>query len=754
MGPPAESFPTETLSTRIVGRLAAALWIGCGLLVALTVPIVKFPSDAHPGGVIVVGGAALATGVAIFFAPWDHWPRSATLLVVPFAFTAIALYSIFSRDDGVQASLFYIASFVWLGLGHRRGTSIALAPVLAVAFLLPILVEGNRWSLLQFPSVIYVVPCCVLLGETVAWVSNRLRRSEAALAMAEARFRSAFEQAPIGMGMATLDGRLIQVNQAFADVIGREPADLAGVSIRDITHPDDWETNAYEIQRIVDGEADRYNLEKRYRHADGRYVWVSICSSAVRDQSGKALYMIGQLEDITERRAMQEHLAHAATHDLLTGLPNRVVFMDRLEQALRRSERKGGHVALMFMDVDKFKMVNDSLGHDVGDRALQELVKSVGSVLRSSDTLARFGGDEFTVLCEVGDEGEAVDIAQRILAALAYPLTMEGHDLFQSLSIGIALSAGHHQSGADLLRNADLAMYRAKSSGPGHFALFEVDDEVAAIGRLQTSTELHRALERNEFELYYQPVVELHRTTLVGMEALIRWNHPDRGLLLPGDFISIAEEGGLIERLGEFVLTEACRQGALWSQRRSESGLDKARINISVNVSGRQLQHRTFRNQVREALDRSAFDPDQLWLEITESTLMGNADDVILLLHELRDLGVHLEIDDFGTGYSSLSYLKRFPVETLKIDRCFIAEVDRDPEDVAIVEAILALADSMHLSVVAEGVERAEQAQELEALGCFLAQGFYYGRPIPARSMEPFPADDLSTWLRTVALTA
>jgi diguanylate cyclase (GGDEF)-like protein/PAS domain S-box-containing protein len=743
--------PGETLAPRLVGRLAGALWVCCGLLVVVTLPIVHYPASADRPAVAAVGAVAIGVGMLVWVLPWGRWPRSATLVVVVPAFVAIALYSLFSHDEGAQASLFYLVSFVWLGLGHRQFTSLAIAPLAAVAFLVPVMVDGTGARVAGLPSIAYVLPCCVLLGETVSWVSTRLRRSESALTVAEARFRSAFEQAPVGMGMASLDGRLLQANRAFADILGRTPKELAGTLFREFTHPDDYDVDVDELRRVLAGETDRYQLEKRFRHADGHYVWVSISASPVRDDSGVPHYLIGQVEDITERRALQESLAHAAVHDLLTGLPNRMFFMDRLEQALKRIPRHHGRVALMFLDLDRFKMVNDSLGHDAGDQTLQQVAERISTVLRLSDTLARFGGDEFTVLCEVVHQDEALDIAERIVEATSQPLSTGGNELYQSVSIGIALSDSDADSGAELLRNADVAMYRAKAQGPGRVVVYRPDEETTNVSRLQTSSELHRALERSELELHYQPLVELHATTLVGMEALVRWNHPTRGQLLPGEFVPLAEESGVIVALGRWVLDEACRQTAGWIDKRRQAGLEDFRCNITVNVSSQQLADLGFARHVEGALTESGLSPDQLWLEITESTLMGDVEQSIVMLNRLRDLGIHLAIDDFGTGYSSLSYLKQFPVETLKIDRSFVADIDRDLDDVAIARAIIALGDSLHMSVIAEGIERSTQAQQLMRLGCFLAQGYYYGCPAPAAQLEPFPADDLTSWVPLMA---
>jgi diguanylate cyclase (GGDEF)-like protein len=408
----------------------------------------------------------------------------------------------------------------------------------------------------------------------------------------------------------------------------------------------------------------------------------------------------------------------------------------------------------MFLDLDRFKLINDSLGHEVGDRLLQRAAQRLGGALRSSDTLARFGGDEFTILCDVSDKAEALDIAERLIAAMRQPLSLSGNEMFMSVSIGIALSSDGNQSGAEMLRNADVAMYRAKAIGASRIAVYREDDETSTIRRLRTSNELHRALQRGELELYYQPLVDLHTQNMVGIEALARWRHPNRGLLLPAEFIPLAEDSGLIVQLGAWVLDVACRQASEWTKVRARAGQDETRLNLSINVSAQQLAEPNFPLRVAGALEESGFNPDRLWLEITESTLMGNTDATMHTLRALRDLGLHLVIDDFGTGYSSLSYLKQFPVETLKVDRSFVDELDHDTGDVAIVRAIIALGESLGLSVIAEGVERETQAQQLQRLGCHLAQGYLFGVPQPARALEPYPTDDLGAWQMGVRSTA
>jgi diguanylate cyclase (GGDEF)-like protein/PAS domain S-box-containing protein len=571
---------------------------------------------------------------------------------------------------------------------------------------------------------------------------------------AHERFRSAFENAPIGMAMADLEGRIIRANPALGVIVGRSPAELVDVNVQDLTHPDDRESSSAEMRHLVSTGAIGYQIEKRYLHRQGHVVWVSVSVSCVRDEQGRPLYLIGQVEDINERRALREHLAYAAIHDPLTGLPNRELFTDRLEVALRRAARRRHQVAVIFLDLDRFKLINDSLGHDVGDQVLRAVADRLNGAMRASDTLARFGGDEFTVLCDdINDEGDALDVAQRLVAAMAQPLTLESGEVFVSLSVGIAMSNAVG-SGPTMMRNADIAMYRAKERGPSRIEIYREDDEQNVVSRLRTSNELHRALERHELELHYQPFVDLHTETLVGMEALVRWRHPTRGLLLPQEFIALAEDSGLILALGSWVLNEACRQTAAWHALRTGTEHDNARLNISVNVSAVQLADPGFPRQVAAAIEVSGIDPDRLWLEITESTLMRDADEAVVILRAIRDLGLHIEIDDFGTGYSSLSYLQRFPVESLKIDRSFIGDLDQRSDDAAIVRAIIGLGDSLGLPVIAEGVERRAQVVRLQSLGCHLAQGYLFGRPLPAGALGAFPTDDLRSWSQLRASAA
>jgi diguanylate cyclase (GGDEF)-like protein len=409
----------------------------------------------------------------------------------------------------------------------------------------------------------------------------------------------------------------------------------------------------------------------------------------------------------------------------------------------------------MFLDLDRFKMVNDSLGHEVGDRLLRAVADRMSSALRESDTLARFGGDEFTVLCDdVTDEAHALDIAERMRSAMRQPLSVTGGESFVSFSIGVALSTDGEESGSTLLRQADIAMYRAKERGSAHVEVYREDESHTTATRLSSSTDLRGALARNELELYYQPFVDLETQTLVGLEAMVRWHHPIRGLLMPDEFISTAEDNHLTVALGNWTLRQACRQATTWNVSRRESGGEVAPVHISVNVAAAQLADPEFADVVADTLATTGMNPHHLWLEFTESGVMHDAESAIDVLHRLRRMGLHFVIDEFGTGYSSLAYLKQFPVETLKIDRRVVREVDRRAEDTAVVRAIIGVGDSLGWSVIADGVERWDQAGRLQSLGCHLAQGYLFGQPRRAPEMGAFPVDEMSRWPGTIEVTA
>ena len=438
-------------------------------------------------------------------------------------------------------------------------------------------------------------------------------------------------------------------------------------------------------------------------------------------------------------QAAERALIHQAFHDTLTGLPNRALLDDRLGQALARRERRPLEIAVLFLDIDRLKWVNDSLGHAAGDQLLVTAAHRLTAVLRPGDTVARFGGDEFVVLCDdVGGECEALVVAERLREALAAPFHLRDREIGLTASIGIALaSSSTHDSPDALLRDADAAMYRAKERGRDRVELFDDQMRSRAVARLETESMLRRAMDRDELRVHYQPVIDLSTDRIIGVEALVRWEHPDRGTVGPSEFITVAEDTGIIVNLGAFVLREACMQVARWNSRAP----DRPPLTVSVNLSAHQLRSRGLREMVAGALDRSGLAPRLLCLEITETALVEDADASRTALDALKDLGVTLAVDDFGTGYSSLLYLRRFPVGVLKIDRSFVIGLGTSAEDTAIVSGVIGLARALGLLAVAEGVETSEQVARLRELGCPLAQGYHWSTPLTARQM--------GRWLKT-----
>jgi diguanylate cyclase (GGDEF)-like protein/PAS domain S-box-containing protein len=518
------------------------------------------------------------------------------------------------------------------------------------------------------------------------------------------------------------------VSPSVRPILGYEPEALLNTTVLALVHPDDTSLVEHVITALVQQPGATEQVQLRARHRDGAWLHVeTIGHNLLHDPAIRGIVL--NTRDVTERKVFEQQLTHQAFHDALTGLPNRALFVDRLHQALARAARHQTTNAVLFLDLDRFKTVNDSLGHEVGDLLLVAATERILGCIRPEDTVARFGGDEFTILLEdVGDSTQAVRVAERILEALQRPLVIAQHEIVVSASIGVVLSTSADSQPSDVLRYADVAMYQAKHAGRARFALYDRSMNNAALENLTLEHDLRRAIERDELRLHYQPIVELATGRIAGMEALVRWQHPQRGMLSPAVFIPLAEETGLILSIGTWVIEEACRTMHQWHQRFTDGPAPA----ISVNLSARQFRQPNLAHHVAQALQRSGLAPQYLTLEITESVVMEDAATTIVTLHDLKALGIKLAIDDFGTGYSSLSYLKRFPVDTLKIDRSFLAGLGQNPEDTAIVEAVTNLAHALNLSVTAEGVETAEVRQFLCTLGSEQAQGYFFGRPLPA----------------------
>jgi diguanylate cyclase (GGDEF)-like protein/PAS domain S-box-containing protein len=567
------------------------------------------------------------------------------------------------------------------------------------------------------------------------------RESEAALTEAQERFSAAFEHAPIGMALAHLDGTLVEVNGAFARMLGYTNEELLGRNVQDLTHPDDWGLNEMAAAQLRRDPTSVYHLEKRYIRADGRTVRASLSFSYVTQADGSHL-VIGQVEDVTQRKAIAERLEYSARYDELTGLCNRAQFMDRLSRALGRLGTDGDRVALMLLDLDRFKVVNDSLGHAAGDELLQVIARRLQRAIRPSDTVSRFGGDEFMVMMvDPPNDAEVLAQADQVRHAVADAVPLTDGDTYVSVSIGLVVADRPDISAESLVQDADAAMYRAKERGRNRVERFETAARASVIRRLRTGNDLHRALQRREFRVEYQPVVALDTGHIVGFEALARWEHPDRGLITPAEFIDLAEETGLIVPIGSVVMREAFDRVACW--RRQSTVPAAATMHISVNLSARQLATPGLVGAVAAAIEDTGIAPDCVWLEITESALMTDAKAASVTLRALRGIGVHLTVDDVGTGYSSLTYLQRFPVEGLKIDRSFVDGLGTEANDTTIVDTLVRLGHSLGLTVVAEGVETPLQLQHLRRLGCDIGQGYLFSRPMQADVLDR----DLDQWL-------
>lgn len=559
-----------------------------------------------------------------------------------------------------------------------------------------------------------------------------------ALHATEARFRAVFEGAAIGIGIADLDGNVLQVNGALLRMFGLTDHTMRGRKVQEWTHPEDAPQTWTLYDELVRGEREHYHLEKAFHRPDGTVLWTNLTVSLLRDADGTPQYQLALMEDTTERRLLNLRLRYEATHDALTGLPNRTLFFERLEKALSAGE--GQRFGLCYLDLDGFKTINDSLGHAAGDRLLVEVADRLQSCATApGEMVARLGGDEFVALTTGPDtESEVDDLAARIMNVLLAPVRIDGRELTVRGSIGIVEGLAGERGPAEVLRSADITMYRAKSAGGNRFELADPEADARAITRHGLTTQLPAALERGEFFIEYQPLVHLGDGSVRGAEALVRWLHPQHGVLGPDRFIPLAEHTGLIVPLGRWVLEQSVRQAREWRERYGENTAGGP-LRINVNLSPCQLSHPGLVQDTVDILERAGVEPDALCLEVTESALIGADDDLLKPLRQLAEMGVDIALDDFGTGYSNLANLRRLPVSVLKLDRSFTRSMQQfpaDPVDLKIVEGIVSLAHGLNLAVTVEGVETGAQAEQLRILGCDTAQGWYYARPGPPERLH------------------
>ncbi len=593
----------------------------------------------------------------------------------------------------------------------------------------------------QFQATLAQAEQAELHAEEQRAISEALRNSveeqkviSQALRKSEKHFRSAFDNAVGGVALVATDGRWLSVNRSLCQLVGYSEEELLQTNLQFITHPDELGASLAELYQMLEGRIVTCTREKRYIHKDNHVVWVTVSASSVSDEQGQPMHFILQAQNITERKQAEAQLHRAAYYDQLTGLPNRALFTDHLVLALNRVKQHPEDLfAVLFLDVDRFKNINDSLGHVIGDQLLTNVARRLEKCVRAKDAVSRFGGDEFAVLLNgIKSPTDAIVTAERIQRELTLPFNLAGHEVFCSGSIGVALSTFDYNQPEEVLRDADTAMYRAKEAGKGRFEIFDKVMHARAIMRLQLENDLRRAVERQEFELYYQPIIDLQTNTISGFESLIRWQHPERGIISPTEFIPVAEETELIIPIGHWVLFESCRRIRQWQAKWDFA----APLTISVNLSGKQFKQPELVEQVKQILYQTKLDPQYLRLEITESMLMDDADTATAMLRQLRSLGVQLSIDDFGTGYSSLSYLHRLPVNILKVDRSFVTRMAIDEESLGIVETIVALAGKLKMKTVAEGVETENQCEQLKRFNCEYGQGYLFSKPVPVRAAE------------------
>jgi diguanylate cyclase (GGDEF)-like protein/PAS domain S-box-containing protein len=585
-------------------------------------------------------------------------------------------------------------------------------------------------------------------GEPLYFVSQiqdvtERKKVEMVINESEERLRTLLQYSSDVITILEADGTVHYVSPAVERITGFKPEEQVGTNAFDLVHPNDRDRALDTFAEVLKRPGLHPPLEFRVPHKDGSWRYLEHVVNNLLDDPAVSGVVVNSW-DVTERKALAEQLRYQAFHDSLTGLPNRALFMDRLEHALTRANRRNSKVVVLFMDLDNFKVINDSLGHKAGDQLLVAVAERLKTSLRHEDTAARLGGDEFTILVEdISSVGEVVQIAERIAEILRPPFPLEEQEVFATVSTGIALNSSAQEQPADLLRHADLAMYRAKHRGKARYEVFEPSMDAKAVERLMLETGLRRALGLQQFRVYYQPVVALENDKVAGAEALVRWEHPQRGLLLPEEFLPVAEETGLIVRIGQWVLREAGKQARIWQEHYPGT----LPLTISVNLSTREFFHPKL---IAEVLHESEIDPASLQLEITEGAMRSNGtSSADRTLRNLKRMGVQLAIDDFGLGYSSLSYLKRFPVDFLKIDRSFIAGLEGEPngvstKDTEIVKAMIELTHALGLRVIAEGVETSEQLRWLRYMKCDFAQGNYFSEPLPSEALAVILADDLT----------
>ena len=635
--------------------------------------------------------------------------------------------SALARDSNVLAQLAWQAVAV-LQFSLENGTS----ALLCVAD-----VQPRAWSTRETDMLTEIAGLVVLQVRREMRTraeSDRQRLVEEARRQSEERYRRLFEGSRDAIYMTTRDGQFVDANSAMLELFGYSREELLALNAADIYTS---ATERARYQKEIEKLGSVRQHEVKLKRKDGTILDCLKTATVQRADDGTIIGYQGIIHDITERKRTEDQLAHNAFHDSLTGLPNRALFMDRLERIVRAAKRRTSYrFGVLFLDLDRFKIVNDTLGHMVGDDLLCAVARRLEGCLRSEDTVARLGGDEFAIILDsIRDAGDGTRVAERIIQELALPFNLDGKEVKTATSVGVALSySGNDVSAEGLLREADAAMYRAKTTGRGRYEVFDPTLHTEAVSQLQMESDLRRALQAREFFLVYQPVIDIQENRLAGFEVFLRWRHPSRGLVPPNEFIPVAETTGLIHQIGFWVLTEACRQMREWEMEYPQQVAD---LTISVNLSGKQFYQPDLVAHVDQILAEGAASPAHIKLEVSESVIMKNAQQSILILTQLRQRGILLSIDDFGTGYSSLSYLQQFPVTTFKIERVFVNALTNG-ENTGIVNSILALGRSMGVDALAEGVETLEQVNQLRTLGARYAQGYHFSPAVDADKATQF----------------
>ncbi len=709
----------------------------------------------------MLGTGSLLQSALVYMRPAD-WGGAAPLMAAAMVFSALYFFASALMVFGVQRlkrneSFFQLLDlfsvFRWVGIAYagsallasllyltwrQHGAGVLMVMVPLLAMLLVTLHFYFRQQ--EAAEAVREASADVAAREAnmVAREAETAARHLMELQASERRFHSAFQHASIGMALLAFDGRILQANPALCSLLGETEARLVLQKFQVLVQADDRTRLEQQLGLAQAHDFEAFSGEVRCHHQDGSPVWLQLHCSFFTEPGADTPCLILQAQDISARRHAEASLQHLAFHDSLTGLPNRRRFMECLAGAVARSQADPAHVwALMFIDFDRFKLVNDSLGHHVGDELLVQMARRVQEKLRPNDVLARLGGDEFAILAErIGHERDAVVLAERLMDALQRPFMLGSEEITASASIGITFSAFGYQAPEDALRDADTAMYKAKGEGRARYAMFDASLHTAVSDRLRLEGELRHAVARGQLRVEYQPLFELKGQRLSGFEALVRWTHPNDGTLTPEAFLPIAEESGLMLQVSDFVLHCACRQLRQWQL----SGPEFAELTMSVNLSAQDLSHPALVARVSRAIVEAGLRPQHLTLELTEDIVMARVQDAQSTLTALRQLGVRLAVDDFGTGYSSLSHLSRLPIDTLKIDRSFISRLQRDSDEATVVGAIVQLGGSLHKVVVAEGIESAAQLQHLQDLGCAFGQGFHLSNPLTEQAASAWLA--------------